>query len=282
MLQELISLVEPHKQDHPELYKYLMITWTACRYDSTLYACNITGSIMLQKHLSEFEDETIRFYDKEMAQLKKEPAFWQNELQDEPICKALTENWQTIRDEILKLKETHQQWFVKYPKFKVIDPDTNESVRMYDNNWMVTALSKLEENYQAENNRAEKAGGNTLEKLVKKYRPKISPTLHSIINQADEDGILTNVFVSILSPGAIIRPHQGYSKDYMRIHLGLICDPKCKLTVGDETKTWEEGKLLAFKDGGPYYHSVVHNGINDRYILSIDLKLDYLSQYINF
>lgn len=69
MLQELISLVEPHKEDHPELYKYLMITWTACRYDSTLYACNITGSIMLQKHLSEFEDETIRFYEKEAENL---------------------------------------------------------------------------------------------------------------------------------------------------------------------------------------------------------------------
>ena len=281
MLQELINLVEPHKHDHSELYRYLMLTWTACRYDSSLYACNVTGSIMLQKHLSEFEDEIVRFYEKEMAKLQKEPAFWQDKLQDEPICKALIHHWQTIRDEILQLQETHHQWFVKYPKFKVTDPDTNESVRMYDNNWIVTALSQLDENYQAENSRAEKTGGNTLEKLVKRYRSKLLPTLHNIVDQADQDQILTNMFVSILSPGVIIRPHQGYSKDYMRIHLGLLCDPKCKLTVGDETRTWEEGKLLAFKDGGPYYHSVFHSGINDRYILSVDLKLDYLSKYIN-
>ena len=280
MLRELIDLVEPHKYDYPELYKYLMITWTACRYDSTLYACNVTGSIMLQKHLNEFEDEIIRFYEKEMAKIEKEPAFWQDKLKDEPICKALIENWKTIRDEILKLKETHQQWFVKYPKFKVKDPDTNQNVRMYDNDWKITVLSQLEEIYEAENNRAEKVAGNKLEKLVKRYRHKLLPTLHNIIDQADQDGILTNVFVSILSPGVIIRPHQGYSKDYMRIHLGLICDSKCKLTVGDETKSWEEGKLLAFKDGGPYYHSVLHSGIDDRYILSLDLKLEYLNQYI--
>ena len=281
MLQELISLVEPHKHDHPELYRYLMITWTACRYDSTLYACNVTGMTICQRHLNDFDDEIIRFYEKEMAKIEKEPVFWQNKLEQEPICKALTENWQAIRDEILVLRETHQQWFVKYPKFKVVDPDTNESVRMYDNSWKVIALSKLEQEHQVENNRAKKVGGDTLEKLIKKYRPKVSPTLHNIIDQADKDGILTNVFVSVLSPGVIIRPHQGYSKDYMRIHLGLVCDPKCKLTVGDETRVWQEGKLLAFKDGGPYYHSVVHNGLNDRYILSVDLKLDYLSEYIN-
>ena len=280
MLRELIDLVEPHKYDHPELYKYLMITWTACRYDSTLYACNVTGSIMLQKHLSEFEDEIIRFYEKEMAAMRKEPAFWQNQLVEEPICKALVQNWEAIRDEVLSLKETHPKWFAKYPKFKIEDPETQQIVRMYDNDWTITALSRLSENYEAENNRAEKTGGSSLEKLVKRYRSRLLPTLHNIVDQPDNNGILTNIFVSILSPGAIIRPHQGYSKDYMRIHMGLVCDPKCKLTVGDETRTWEPGKLLAFKDGGPYYHSVVHNGMDDRYILSFDLKLDYLENYI--
>jgi len=281
MLRELIDLVEPHKYDHPELYKYLMITWTACRYDSTLYACNVTGSIMLQRHLSEFEDEIIRFYEKEMAALKQEPAFWQDQLLEEPICKAIVKNWESIRDEILLMKETHGKFFTKYPKFKIKDPETEESVRMYDNNWTITALSRLAESYEAENNRAEKTGGDSLEKLIKRYRPKLTPVLHSIVDQPDKDGILTNIFISILSPGVIIRPHQGYSKDYMRIHLGLVCDPKCKITVGDETKSWEPGKIIAFKDGGPYYHSVVHNGINDRYILSFDLKLEYLKQYIS-
>jgi hypothetical protein len=56
MLEELISLVEPHKEEHSELYKYLMLTWTSCHYDSTLYACNLSGATCLQWHLSEFKD----------------------------------------------------------------------------------------------------------------------------------------------------------------------------------------------------------------------------------
>lgn len=210
-----------------------------------------------------------------------EPQFWEEYLTEEPVCKQLCENWKQIKDEILNLRENHSNWFTKYPKFKVEDPKTKEKVRLYENNWTITALSKLSESYNAENSRAEKTGGSSLEKLVKRYRSKLLPTLNSIINGLDQDETLSNVFVSILSPGVIIKPHVGYSKDYMRIHLGLICDPECKITVGNETKTWEEGKILAFKDGGPYYHQVKHSGINDRTILSLDLKLSYLEKYIN-
>jgi aspartyl/asparaginyl beta-hydroxylase (cupin superfamily) len=84
-----------------------------------------------------------------------------------------------------------------------------------------------------------------------------------------------------LIPGSIINPHHGWTDDFLRIHLGLICDPECKITVGDETKTWEEGKILAFKDGGPFLHSVEHKGTTERIILSVDVKLSYLSQYVN-
>ena len=66
MLRELIDLVEPHKEEHLDLYDYLMLTWTSCHYDSTLYACNVTGSIMLQKHLSEFNEQDWRLYHKEI------------------------------------------------------------------------------------------------------------------------------------------------------------------------------------------------------------------------
>jgi flavorubredoxin len=42
-----------------------MITWTACHYDSTLYSCNVTGMTICQHHLSTFDDEVMRFYEKE-------------------------------------------------------------------------------------------------------------------------------------------------------------------------------------------------------------------------
>ena len=65
MLRELITLVEPHKESHSELYEYLMMTWTACHYNSTLYACNVSGATCLQYHLSKFDEDTIHFYEKE-------------------------------------------------------------------------------------------------------------------------------------------------------------------------------------------------------------------------
>jgi aspartyl/asparaginyl beta-hydroxylase (cupin superfamily) len=210
-----------------------------------------------------------------------EPEFWEDKLIDEPICKKLSESWESIRDEILDLEKNYSSWFTNYPKFKIDDLETGKKVRMYDNIWKIIALSTLTGEYSAENSKAERTGKSSLEKLVKRYRHKLLPTLDSIISEPNFEGILTNVFVSILEPGVIIRPHQGYSKEYMRVHLGLICDPECRITVGDKTKTWEEGKIIAFKDGGPYKHSVKHEGTRDRYIFSFDLKLDYLKQYIS-
>lgn len=66
MLEDLISLVKPHKDQYPDLWNYLMLTWTSCKYDSTLYACNITGMTIMQRHLSTFDDESVRFLQKEI------------------------------------------------------------------------------------------------------------------------------------------------------------------------------------------------------------------------
>jgi hypothetical protein len=66
MLRQLIDIVEPQKDKYPDLYKYLTITWTACHYNSTLYACNVDGMTMMQRHLSEFEPDIMRFYESEM------------------------------------------------------------------------------------------------------------------------------------------------------------------------------------------------------------------------
>jgi hypothetical protein len=212
-----------------------------------------------------------------------EPEFWENRLSTEPICSEFIKHWKTIKREALFVKFFFPNFFGNYPKFRVIDPETGKKVKIYENNWKVCAVSKFDSDYSSETNSVVKRTGNKrdLQFLVQKYRKWIGPRTHSIVKDPEKNGIISNIFVSILSPGTIIRPHQGYSKEYMRIHLGLICDPECKITVGEQTRTWEPGKILAFKDGGPYYHSVSHNGTKDRYILSFDIKLDYLANYIN-
>lgn len=68
MLRDLIDLVEPHKNKHPDLYDYLMLTWTSCNYNSTLYACNVDGMTIMQRHLSEFNEQDLRLYSKELSE----------------------------------------------------------------------------------------------------------------------------------------------------------------------------------------------------------------------
>jgi aspartyl/asparaginyl beta-hydroxylase (cupin superfamily) len=91
---------------------------------------------------------------------------------------------------------------------------------------------------------------------------------------------LRNVFVSRLIPNSTINPHRGWTPDYLRMHLCLVADPGCKMTVGDVTRTWEVGELMAFKDGGPYLHHVKHRGQHERIILSYDIDLNYVAQFI--
>jgi aspartyl/asparaginyl beta-hydroxylase (cupin superfamily) len=96
----------------------------------------------------------------------------------------------------------------------------------------------------------------------------------------EEAGHLRNGFVSRLRPGSVIHPHRGWTNQYLRIHMGLLCDPACRLTVGTETHAWRPGQLLAFKDGGPYLHSVRHDGSRDRVVVSFDLRLSYVAPFI--
>jgi len=103
---------------------------------------------------------------------------------------------------------------------------------------------------------------------------------NSMIFELEEQGILRNVFVSRLIPGSVINPHRGWTPEFLRIHLCLVEDPHCHITVGDETVTWTQGELLAFKDGGPYLHDVRHHGQIERIVISFDLKLTYVAQFI--
>jgi aspartyl/asparaginyl beta-hydroxylase (cupin superfamily) len=109
---------------------------------------------------------------------------------------------------------------------------------------------------------------------------KHTPILVALIEPLEQAGHLRNVFVSRLRPGAMIHPHRGWTSKFLRIHLGLLCDPSCQITVGDMTQTWQPGKLLAFKDGGPYMHSVCHKGNRDRIVISFDLRLSYVREFI--
>lgn len=55
-------------------------------------------------------------------------------------------------------------------------------------------------------------------------------------------------FYSALKPGTHIPPHNGATNTRLTVHMPLIIPPDCALRVGEETRTWEPGKLLMFDD----------------------------------
>src|SRR5436305_8573846 len=82
---------------------------------------------------------------------------------------------------------------------------------------------------------------------------------------------MTTAFFSILAPHKHIPEHRGPYKGVLRYHLGLIVpDPpsSCGITVGGETRSWQEGRSLVFDDTFPHE---AWNGSDDyRVVLFVD------------
>lgn len=57
-----------------------------------------------------------------------------------------------------------------------------------------------------------------------------------------------SVLFSLLRPGARIPPHTGILNTRLIVHLPLVVPPNCQLRVGNDTRTWEEGKAWVFDD----------------------------------
>lgn len=77
-----------------------------------------------------------------------------------------------------------------------------------------------------------------------------------------------SVFFSRLERGAHIPPHRGMLNTRLICHLPLIVPDGCWLRVGNETREWEEGKLLIFDD------SIEHEAKNPSGELRVILIFD--------
>ncbi len=76
---------------------------------------------------------------------------------------------------------------------------------------------------------------------------------------------------SILAPGYHIPAHTGVTKGIVRAHLGLLIPrdhEKCRIRVGDETRSWREGKVFVLDD--TYDHEVWNDTDEERVILLFD------------
>lgn len=74
---------------------------------------------------------------------------------------------------------------------------------------------------------------------------------------------------SAMGPGAHLRPHCSIDNLRIRIHLGITVPPHCAMRVGTETRTWQEGRCLAFEDS--FEHEVWNRSRARRVVLIVDL-----------
>ena len=195
--------------------------------------------------------------------------FWQDKIVGYPVVDNLIDNFAVVKNELISYVNLPNV-LQDYPNYLVQD-----NKMIYEKYWKATPCSIFKDEHVELNGTDELK--QFLNYLIVQFR-KNCPITYSIIKDDEHKGVLANSFISRLLPGTIINPHDGWTKKYMRIHLGLICDPECKITVLNNTMAWEEGKILAFNDGD--IHSVVHNGTHERVVFSFDVDLDYLKQFM--
>ena len=79
-----------------------------------------------------------------------------------------------------------------------------------------------------------------------------------------------------LRPGARIPPHAGVMNARLICHLPLIVPQPSGFRVGNETRAWEEGKLLVFDDS--IEHEAWNDSAEDRVVLIFDIWRPELSE----
>jgi ornithine lipid ester-linked acyl 2-hydroxylase len=155
----------------------------------------------------------------------------------------LETNWKTIRqelDRVLKYQEN-------LPNFQDLSPDQASLTK--DDRWKTYFFYAY--GLQAQKN-CDRCPNTT--RLIEKI-----------------PGMKT-AFFSILLPGKHIPEHRGPYKGVLRYHLGLIIpEPheKCRIRVGNDVRSWREGKSLIFDDSFP--HEAWNETDSVRVVLFIDV-----------
>ena len=155
---------------------------------------------------------------------------------DFPFTEILENNWEAIRQEYYEIHDQLEDWVEK---------------DLYEQGWKVFKIFDFPH-------------GGPLTQGVKQC-----PVTAKIV----ESHIPTHgaVGFSILAPGTVIKPHVGYSGEFLRCHLGLeIPQGDCALQVEEEIYRWNEGKAFIFDD------RVIHSAWNKTDRNRVALLVDFI------
>ncbi len=101
----------------------------------------------------------------------------------------------------------------------------------------------------------------------------LCPFLSSFIRKHDK--LIATAGFSILNPGTIIYPHEGYSDQLLRCHLGIeVPEGDCFLLVDSIEKRWKEGEAFIFDD--TFEHQTWNITEEKRIIMLLDLDKEIL------
>ncbi|XP_061522793.1 aspartyl/asparaginyl beta-hydroxylase isoform X3 [Phycodurus eques] len=181
--------------------------------------------------------------------LKAQPWWTPNETGYTELVKALEKNWKTIRDEALA----------------VMDRNTGQFV-------------------PEEENLREKGewGQYTLWQQGKKSATscQAAPKTCSLLERFPEaTGCKRGqIKLSAMRPGTHVWPHTGPTNCRLRMHLGLVVPKRgCRIRCTDQTREWEEGKVLIFDDS--FEHEVWQDADTLRLIFIVDVWHPQLTAY---
>jgi Aspartyl/Asparaginyl beta-hydroxylase len=80
---------------------------------------------------------------------------------------------------------------------------------------------------------------------------------------------LADVIFSAHAPQTRLTPHCSWDPFRLRLHLGVRIPEKCGIRVGQESRAWREGKVLAFHDS--FEHETWNGSEETRIVLIVDL-----------
>lgn len=150
------------------------------------------------------------------------------------------DNWQGIRNEVLELYRKKGMTQIKGDLF---------FRKIADNNWKKFYI---------------KWYGKTLDD-AKTLLPLTSKLV-------DLDGQVQSAMISVLEPGAVIKPHVGPFRGALRYHLGLKTPQSngCRILVDGKQYSWRDGEDVLFDD--TFVHEVKNETKSPRFILFVDIK----------
>lgn len=153
--------------------------------------------------------------------------------------KVIEDNWSVILEELQNLRQHMQQghWLETFPEY--LKPNNG-------NKWKVFTFRLFGIRHM----------------MNCGVCPKTAELLERV------PSLVTAEF-SYLPANTQIKPHTGFTKTLLRAHLGLVVPDHCGLRVGNETKTWEPGKIMIFDDS--FEHEAWNNSTEDRFILMMDI-----------